>query len=239
MRRQHFLIIDTETTQDQLVADFGAIIIDRKGNILNQCAVLIGGIFTDPANHPLFFTTDPDGIWSESGQRRRYENYRRMLKSGSRMIASVNAVNNWLAKAAATYSPIMTAYNLAFDLHKCLNTGIDLTLFPNQFCMWQAGVTAWAHTKAYRQMVLDCHAFNSPTALGNMSFKTNAEMMARFALNQPDLEDEPHTALEDIIFYELPILKRLLKAKTTKWLLNEPAGFDWQAVQVRDWFKPA
>ena len=94
MKKSHFLIIDTETTQTDLVADFGAVVVDRRGNILNQCGVLTGGIFTDPATHPLFFTSDSDGIWSKDGQDKRYKAYRRMLKSGSRMIASVNAINN-------------------------------------------------------------------------------------------------------------------------------------------------
>lgn len=237
--KNHFLIIDTETTQDSLVADFGAVICDRKGNVLNQCAVLVGGIFTDPTNHPLFFTSDnPGSIWSEAGKDRRYKAYKRMLRAGSRMIASVNAINNWLAKAAATYKPIMTAYNLPFDVGKCANTGIDLTLFPRNFCLWRAAYTQWAHTRAYRQMVLDCHAFNAPTEKGNMSFKTNAETMARYVLGQPSLEDEPHTALEDIIFYEMPILVKLLRSRSAKWCLTETAGFDWQAVQVKDWYKP-
>ena len=238
MRKQYFLLIDTETTQDQLVADFGAIVIDRKGNILNQCAVLTGGIYTDPANHPLFFTSDSDPVWGKAHLDRRYETYRRMIKSGSRMIATVPAINNWLAKAAASYQPIMTAYNLPFDTHKCANTGIDLTLFNQSFCLWKASYTQWALTKAYKRMILECHGFNSPTEHGNMSYKTNAEMMARFVLDNPGLQDEPHTALEDLVFYELPILVKLLKQRSTKWLLNETRGFDWKTVQVRNHFKP-
>ena len=34
-KRDYFLIVDTETTQTDMVADFGAIICDRKGNIYN------------------------------------------------------------------------------------------------------------------------------------------------------------------------------------------------------------
>lgn len=238
MRKDHFLLIDTETTMDSLVADFGAIVINRKGEILNQCAVLIGGIFTDKDNHPLFFNNELDDNWNESSLIKRYDAYDRMLSSGSRMIASVNAVNLWLGKAAKQYQPILTAYNLPFDVSKCSKTGIDLTSFSRSFCLWKASYSQWAHTRRYRQMILDCHAFNSPTALGNMSYKTNAEMMARFATNNTSLDDEPHTALEDIVFYELPILKKLLKARSTKWLLTEPESFDWSKVQVKDWFKP-
>lgn len=239
MKPQYFLIIDSETTITDLVADFAAVVVNRKGEIQSQCAVLVGGIFTDPENHPLFFNQDSGEFWREANLEKRYAAYQRMLDSGSRMIAGVNAINLWLGKAAAQYAPILTAYNLPFDVNKSSNTGIDLTSFDTSFCLWKAAYTQWAHTRKYRQMILDCHAFNSPTKLGNMSFKTNAETMARFVLEQPNLADEPHTALEDIIFYELPILRRLLKRRSTRWILNELESFDWHKVQVKDWFKPS
>lgn len=238
--KSYFLLIDTETTQDSLVADFAAVVCDRKGRIATQCAVLVNGIYTDPQNHPLFFTSDAkESIWSKAGQDRRYATYRRMLKDGVRMLATVAAINSWLAKAKAAYNPILTAYNLPFDQNKCANSAIDLTLFDRHFCLWAASSTHWAKTKAYRKMVLQCHAFNPPTDLGNMTFKTNAETMARFVAGNPDLPNEPHTALEDIIFYELPILRKLLAVRSTKWILTEPQSYDWRACQVKDWFKPA
>lgn len=70
-----------------------------------------------------------------------------------------------------------------------------------------------------------------------MSFKTNAEIMARFILNDPDLPDEPHTAIEDVIGYELPILQRLVNTTAKKDYLNPELSFDWRKVQVRDHFK--
>jgi len=235
--KNHFIIIDTETTQDALVADFGAVVIDKHGKIVNQCAVLVNGIYTDPKTHPLFFTSESNGVWSKAGQDNRYRVYKDMLKNGSRMLASVAAINAWLAKAKAQYDPILTAYNLPFDLNKCQNTAIDLALFDRHFCLWAAASTHWSKTKAYRNFVLALHAFNPPTEHGNMTFKTNAETMARFCLGNSQLEDEPHTALEDIIFYEMPCLVKLLKTRSVKWLLNEVQSYDWRQVQVRDWFK--
>ena len=236
--KDYFLIVDTETTQDSMVADFGAIVVNRKGEIVNQCAVLVHGIYDDMQNHPLFFTGDRDGIWSKAGQDNRYKIYRDMLANGSRMMASVPAINRWLEKAKEQYNPILTAYNLPFDLDKCKNTGIDLLRFDRSFCLWGAAFDAWAHTKEYRKMALTLHAFNAPTGLGNMTYKTNAETMTRFVLNVPELEDEPHTALEDAVYYELPILVKLLKKKGTsvKKLVERVGGYDWRKVQVRDWF---
>ena len=89
-KKDWFLIHDTETTQDQKVADFGAVVVDRKGNIDAQCAVLVKDIYTDSENHPLFFTSDPEGIWSKQGQDKRYSKYNAMLENGSRMISLIN-----------------------------------------------------------------------------------------------------------------------------------------------------
>jgi hypothetical protein len=234
-RKEYFLIVDTETTMDDKVADFGAVVVDRKGNIATQCGILVNGIFTDRENHPLFHNEDSADLWKRRNLDARYGKYSAMAANGQRMLASVPAINAWLAKVNARYAPVLTAYNLAFDAGKCANTGIDLEMFDKRFCLWYASYTKWAHTKNYRNFVLSVHAFNPPTKLQNMSFKTNAETMARFVLNDPTLPDEPHTSIEDAIYYELPILVELLKKSKGKSYL-EPASFDWRKVQVKDWF---
>lgn len=235
--KDYLLTIDSETTRDNLVADFAAVISDRKGNIVNQCAVLISGVYDDPTNHPLFYDNSAGELWGKRNLPKRYEAYNAMIESGSRMIASAAAINRWLDRAVNTYNPVLTAYNLSFDLGKCANTGIDLTMLTRSFCMWQAAYTKWGNSKKFLQFVLDTHAFNNPTSKGNMTFKTNAEVMARFVLNQPELQDEPHTALEDIIFYELPILNALLKSTSTKKLIEESRAYDWKKCQVKDFYK--
>jgi hypothetical protein len=236
-KRDYFLIVDTETTLDDKVADFGALVCDRKGKIYTSCAILINGIFTNRELHCLFYdnSVEADSIWARQRLNARYDNYNAMVRDGRRLVASVSAINRWLAKVNGTYSPILTAYNLAFDAGKCANTGIDLDMFDKRFCLWYASFTKWAHTKKYLNFALSIHAFNPPTKLGNMSFKTNAETMARFVLNNPTLIDEPHTALEDARDYELPILLQLLKQSRKREYL-EPASFDWRKVQVRDYF---
>ena len=154
------------------------------------------------------------------------------------MIASVAGINNWLLKAYAEYKPILTAYNLAFDLDKCENTGIDLTPFTDRFCLWYGSYSRWAKTKKYRQFVLDNHFFGNVTDFGNMSYRTNAENMARFVLGEAGYPDEPHTALEDVIDYELPILTALVKGyPKKKW--NNPVPWNWRELQVKNWFVPA
>lgn len=235
-KKDYFITIDTETTQDNLVADFAAVITDKKGNIHAQCAVLVKSVFTNQELHPLFHLYGDSGdMWSKAALPKRYAAYEKMLDNGTRMLGTKAAINKWLYLAAGKYNPILTAYNLPFDVDKCRNTEIDLDIFKNRFCLWAAAQHKWGHTKAYKNFALAKHAFNAPTKHENMSFKTNAETMARFILDLPDLPDEPHTALEDIIEYELAILNRLVSTTKKQIYLNAPA-YNWRKYQVKDHF---
>lgn len=236
-KKDYYLIIDTETTQDSLVADFGAVLTDRNGRVIKQCAVLLDGIYTDSENHVLFHMTEDNPVFGQKTLGPRYMAYNKMLEAGQRMLANKAAVNRWLERINAEFKPYITAYNFPFDRSKCANTGIDLTIFQDRyFCLWAASIQKWGSNKRFRQFCLDSHAFNTPTQAGNMTFKTNAEVMARFVLNQPDLEDEPHTALEDVLYYELPILKKLL-ATTPKHAIIDAESYNWRNFQVKDAFK--
>ena len=238
MKKQLYAGVDIESTITDKVADFAAVISDRKGNVLTHCAVLIRGVYDDPDNHPLFHNEKAGDLWKFSNLDKRYENYENMVTNGSRMVASVGSVNNWLMMARAQYDPTLYAYNLPFDLSKCRNTGINLDMFSNRFCLWSASITAYAQTKKYRQFSLDNHLFTNRTDLGNMSYRTNAEVMTRFILNDASIPDEPHCSLEDVLGYEKPILDKLLKVKSRKWLLNHVLPYNWRNFQVKDWFKP-
>jgi len=239
-KRHYYCIIDTETTQSELVADFAAIIVDRRGKIYAECAVLVNGIFTDPVRHPLFFSSSapPDSVWSSAGKDKRYSVYSDMVANGTRMVASVSAINRWLERARGEYNPVLTAYNLAFDVNKCLNTGIDLGIFSQSFCLWYAAVGKFASGRKFRKFVLENHAFNAPTGLGNMTYRTDAELMARFVLGDPSLPAEPHTAREDAVFYELPILTALTKRMSLQEIIKTSRSYDWRMFQVRDHFTP-
>lgn len=226
--KQYFCIIDTETTITDKVVDFAAVICDRKGKIYNQCAILVRDIFSVD---PLFYDKSSDSIWSKASVNRRMNNYYSMLDSGSRMLASVPAINRWLDKAIAKYSPTLTAYNLAFDTAKCANTGIDLSGFASRFCLWSASVGNICLSKPYKHFVLQNHLFNNRTAKGNMTYSTTAESVTGFL--RGDLTDEPHTALEDIIGYELPTLVHIAKKKNWQAKIKP---YNWGDFQVRDHF---
>jgi len=227
-KKHHFLIIDSETTVQDTIADFGAVVVDRKGAIQTQCAVLLRGHFDAME---LFYTGE-SGFWGKASAQKRREAYTAMLNEGSRMLCSVAAVNRWLEKVAGKYNPTLTAYNLPFDADKCQKTGIDLNPFATRFCLWAAASNTICRSKKYRAFALQNHLFNPPTEFGNMTYKTNAECVAGYLGGQ--FVTEPHTALEDAIQFEVPILVAILRNR--KWReLCKP--YDWRGFQVRDYFE--
>lgn len=230
-KRHYFLIIDTETTMENTVADFGAVICDRKGNVYAECGVLVAGHY---GTFELFHDIASNDIWGFDGLNKRKDNYKRMLESGHRMLASVNAINKWLVRAAAKFNPELTAYNIAFDLDKLNNTDIDVSMFARRFCLWQAAAGNFGHTKKYRQFIIDNHLFNAPTKFGNMTYKTNAEVMCGYLTG--NYVTEPHTALEDAKFFELPILVEILKQR--EWR-GKSKPYNWKEYQTKNWYMPA
>lgn len=201
--KHFYLIVDTETTINNKVADFGAVLVNRRGDILEQFACMVSGVF---GKVDLF--ADPsladDEFWSEQSAKRRAKDYYSMIESGERSIASPALINLWLQGIKTRYNPTVTAYNIAFDLGKCRNTGINLGIFSNRFCLMKA---AKAHivNEAYVEF---CHEHNFLTKKLRMP-STTADTMAKFILGI-DLADEPHTALCDARDYEAPILKHLI-----------------------------
>ena len=212
--KHYYLIVDTETTKKQTVADFGAVITDRKGNIVDQFGAMVLNHF---GSLPLF--SDPTAIdsalWSEQSAQRREKDYYSMLDSGERSISSVGLINQWLSATYARYNPVLTAYNISFDLGKCRNTRINLGIFNQRFCLMKAAKRAIGSLADYHKF---CHAHGFLTAKLRKPSMT-ADTMAKYILGI-DLQDEPHTALEDARDYEAVILAYILNGKTRKQLLE-------------------
>lgn len=227
-KKQYFAILDTETTIENTVADFAIIICDREGKIYNQCSVLVSDHY---GKFELFHDKNANDIWGYGGLQKRKENYIQMLNTGTRMLASVNAINKWIQQAIGKYNPELTAYNLAFDNDKCEKTGIDVTGFSNNFCLWQAAVGNICNTKKFKQFVLENHGFNTPTQSGNMTLQTNAEIVAGFI--NGEYKKEPHTALEDARDFELPILREVIKKRNWK---EKITPYNWRDFQVKNHF---
>lgn len=234
-KKKFFLIVDTETTQTERVADFGAVVVDKQGIVHHEIGILVGDFFSNRNEHPLFHLYgDANDVFSKASLPKRYAAYEAMIQDGRRYLASVGAVNRWLAKVQAKYNPVLTAYNLAFDLDKCDKSGIILDGFSERFCLMKAAQDKWANTKPYLRFALRNHFFNNRTGHGNMTVQTKADRMAKFLMGD-DLADEPHTALEDARDYERFILEALVRNTPASKYMN-PDGTTWRNLQVKDLF---
>jgi hypothetical protein len=216
--RHYYLIVDTETTKKQTVADFGAVIVTKQGEIVEQFGAMVLGHF---GKLPLFSdpTADPDAFWSEQSAYRRAKNYDDMLESGERSISSPALINQWLAGIKARYNPTLTAYNLAFDLGKCRNTRINLGIFGSRFCLMKSAKRKIGVLACYQDF---CKARGLLTAKLRKPSMT-ADAMAKYIADTEysgSLADEPHTALEDARDYEAMILTYILRDTTRKQILE-------------------
>ncbi|MEC9139004.1 MAG: hypothetical protein VYA43_00185 [Pseudomonadota bacterium] len=196
--KHYYLIVDVETSGDDRVADFGAVVVDRKGNVIASLGVLVEGVFGHVDFH-----------WALGNPKQTMKKYRAILASGQRAVAAPAYINRWLAEINATFSPVLTAYNIGFDWGKCRNTGIDLGIFSRRFDLLQAAKTVIVPTDEYAKA---CHENDWFTKGGKLSSK--ADHVARFV--DPTLPPEPHTALEDARDYEGAILAAILAEPTSR-----------------------
>lgn len=227
-KKQYTLIVDVETTITNKVVDFGAVVCDRHGNVVQQTAVMVRGVF---GVDELFYNEDSAPIWQRASVQRRMDRYNAMLDSGTRGLVSAQGINRWLEKVGAKYDPELTAYNLSFDTGKCQNTDIDLNIFGRRYCLWAAAVGNICQTKKYRQFVAENHLFNKVTKNGNMTYRTDAEAVTGFLTGS--MTEEPHTSLEDIIGYELPTAAHIMRRR--EWRDNIKP-YSWHDFQVRNNF---
>ena len=213
--KHFYLIVDSETTRKNTVADFGAVIVSKQGEIVERFGSLVLGHF---GKMPLF--SDPSAedseLWSEQSAKRREKDYYSMLDTGERSIASPALINQWLVRVNAQYSPVLTAYNLAFDLGKCRNTRINLGIFAQSFCLMKAAKKQLGTLAEYHNFCFENDFLTAKLRRPSMT----ANVMAKFVLGNEELEEEPHTALEDAQFYEAPILTKILESVTRKQLLE-------------------
>ena len=217
--KHFYLIVDTETTTKQTVADFGAVIVDRQGQIIDQFGAMVLGHF---GKFDLFYdpTAADSEFWSAQSGQRRAKKYNEMLDSGERSISSVGLINQWLAATKARYNPVLTAYNIVFDLDKCARTYINLGMFNKRFCLMKAAKRDIGVLADYQQFCYDNKLLTKGGKLRkNPKPQMTADSMAKY-ISGADLADEPHTALEDARDYEAMILAYILKTKTRKQLME-------------------
>ena len=201
MKKHYYLIVDTETTftrgEVDTVADCGAVIIDRQNRVIESLGVLV----TEEADKNLHFAL--------GNPKETKKKYQLLLNAGKRSYMTVAEINDWLEMVALKYSPVLTAYNIGFDMGKCRNTGIYLDQFDQRFCLWGASKATICLDQEYAEWCAENMAY---TATGRLS--TKADYVAQYL--DPTLPPEPHTALEDARDYESVILYRIINCPNTR-----------------------
>ena len=224
INRHYYLIVDTETTKRGTVADFGAVIVTKQGEIVEQFGAMVLGHF---GTLPLFSDprANPDQFWSEQSAQRRMKGYDEMLIDGRRSQCSVALINEWLAGVLGRYNPVLTAYNLVFDMGSTGKTGIKLGMFGSRFCLMKAAKKTIGVLADYQDFCKDRGLMTEggKKAIKNPKPQMTADAMAKFILDtnyEGSLADEPHTALEDARDYEAAILTKILESVTRKQIME-------------------
>ena len=201
MKKHYYLIVDTETTftrgEADTVADFGAVIVDRQNRVIESLGVLV----TEEADKNLHFAL--------GNPKETKKKYQLLLNAGKRSYMTVAEINDWLEMVELKYSPVLTAYNIGFDMRKCRNTGIYLDQFDQRLCLCGASKATICLDQEYAEWCAENMAY---TATGRLS--TKADYVAQYL--DPTLPPEPHTALEDARDYESVILYRIINCPNTR-----------------------
>ena len=209
--KQFHTIVDCETTNDNLVADFGAVVVDRNGKVWAE----FGALLDDSNFH-----------FALGSKKKVQEKYNRLMELGYRCDANVAYINNWLGFVRETFNPTLTAYNIGFDMGKCRNTGINLDQFKDRFCLMKLAKSVIVDTPEYQAWA---YAENMLTpSLGKPSAKADA--VAKYL--DPTLPDEPHTALEDARDYEALILNHCIHSPLSRAKILETGAGNPRAKWV-------
>lgn len=207
-KKKYYAILETVATKKNMVADVAIIICDKEGGIFNQVAAVVKECYGD-------YLLQND---LASGD---YHDYAGKLNSGRRMLASVVAVNNWIRRAHAEYSPELISWDLSAHLDRCKKTGIELDAFDTRVCLGKVAQNILFNSKRF----LKSHGpnANSHDPMGSdvrllLDLKTALEF-----ISEKDSNFEC-TALEKARDAVMPVLCSLVKNKSWREVVNQYDG---------------
>ena len=192
---KNYLIIDTETANgldEPLVYDYGGIVVNNKGEILEYFSFVITDVF--------YFMRD---LMQSCYYHEKIPNYEKELFNGKRRPATFAQVYNFTYYLLKKYDiQAVLAYNMKFDQNALNNTLKTLTngskkyFFPYNLdkqcimCMTQDTI---CRQKTYKKFCLD-NGYLTPTG----RLKSTAEIVYRYLhLNNSFIEE--HTGLADVL----------------------------------------
>lgn len=226
MGKKYYLVIDTETLgQSRKVYDVGAVIMDRKGNIVERYNALVDEVVNQPT-----FALDIRADKFASKKADFYLNAINESKVDIEILASIKAYIDYLIQE---YNATVVAYNAAFDV-RALNKMAQCLWGENFFAddvevfdLWNMALNAICGTKRYINYALTNDNLTDKGYIG-----TSAESVYQYLTDDNEFVED-HTALSDALI-ESAILARVFK--THKKMVTEqahPCNDAWNLIQRR------
>lgn len=197
-------VIDTETaTLTGNVFDFGMVITNKKGEVLDSMEFIAQEVFHDlETMQKAFYFNKVDSF------------YRPNVRCGrQRVIPWAEGMKEARAMLRKWDVEVISAYNLAFDRRVIINTsrehgfGIDFRKYK-LLDLWRVSCETLLQQKTFQKMARGM-GWVSPA--GNL--RSNAEIAFRYGMGEWEFS-ESHTALDDALI-ETALLARLFGLKQT------------------------
>lgn len=200
----NYLIVDTETANglnEPLVYDYGGIVVNNKGKILEYFSFVITDIF--------YLKKE---LMKSCYYADKIPQYQRDLFNGKRRAATFAQVYNYTGYLIKKYNiKVVYAYNMRFDLNALNNTLRTLTndnkkyFFPYELdkqCIMCMAQDTICKQKTYKNFCLN-NGYLTKTG----RLKTTAEIVYQY-ITLNNLFTEEHTGLADVMI-EWKILERV------------------------------
>lgn len=206
--KNYYFLLSTEANSSGSAMDFSAIICDRNGLIQSCAAVLMKEQFQLEDTASCLTAKE---VKENDRQRSKYENF---LLKGNRMMSTPNAVNRWVRNAFLEYKPLLTAYGLKRNEERCRKAGIDLSIFPQRFCLREAAIGNICQAKEYKKFAELNGLITSSERNERHIYQTDLSAISGFLSGK--YEKEKHTAHEDAIHHALPVIRFILNKRNWK-----------------------
>lgn len=226
MRKEYFIVIDTETAnsvEQPLPYDVGWIVTDRHGNIFEERSYVVAEIYCSEKE-----------LMQSAYYAEKLPQYEKDIRKGSRTLASIFTIRKQFFKDFNNYHcKRVFAYNMNFD-KRALNNDIryitkswERWFFPRETeycCIWNIACQLLLTRKSYIKFAEENKLF---TDKGNI--QTNAESCYKYITKNPYFV-ESHTGLEDVLI-ETAILNYCFRQH--KKFDSKPYTCCWQSVQKK------
>lgn len=191
---ERFLIVDTETANgldDPIMYDFGAAVIDKDGNIYEQCSFVVAETFFDRELMTSAYYAD------------KMQKYIADINAQKRTLATLKDVKDVVYKLIKKYDIVyVIAHNARFDYRSTTKTQRYMTSSKWRY-FFPYGVKFIDTLKMARKVFGKDEAYkaycqNVDALCKNGTPRMTAEVLYQYIANEFSFK-EAHTALEDVL----------------------------------------